>query len=157
MLKSELESRFPGYEMMIWGDPAGMQRDQIFETTAFDHLKTLGLLARPTATNEFRTRREALAIPMGRLIDSKPGFLISRKCNRLRKALAGGYHFKRVAIGAGQERFRDTPNKNEHSHVGDAAGYCLLGSEHRIMTKAPTRNGAATTQAKVLSFDVFAN
>ena len=157
MLKSELESRFPRYETLIWGDPAGMQRDQIFETTAFDHLKTLGLLARPTATNEFRTRREALAIPMGRLIDSKPGFLISRKCNRLRKALAGGYHFKRVAIGAGQERFRDTPNKNEHSHVGDAAGYCLLGSEHRIMTKAPTRGRVATTQAKVLSFDVFAN
>ncbi len=157
MLKSELESRFPGFEMMIWGDPAGMQRDQIFETTAFDHLKTLGLLARPTATNEFRTRREALAIPMGRLIDSKPGFLISRKCNRLRKALAGGYHFKRVAIGAGHERFRDTPNKNEHSHVGDAAGYCLLGSEHRIMTKSPTRSGVATTQAKVLNFDVFSS
>ena len=55
MLKSELELGF-GFEMMIWGDPAGMQRDQIFETTAFDHLKTLGLLARPTATNEFRTR-----------------------------------------------------------------------------------------------------
>ena len=82
---------------------------------------------------------------MGRLIDSKPKLLINRKCNRLRKALAGGYHFKRVAIGAGQERFRDTPNKNEHSHVGDAAGYCLLGSEHRIMTKAPTRGRVATT------------
>ena len=41
MLKSEFEARFPGFETMIWGDPAGMQRDQIFETTAFDHLKTL--------------------------------------------------------------------------------------------------------------------
>ena len=60
-----------------------------------------------------------------------------------------------MAIGAGHERFRETPNKNEHSHVGDAAGYCLLGSEHRIMTKAPTRNGVATTQAKVLEFNVF--
>ena len=155
MLKSEFEARFSGFETMIWGDPAGMQRDQIFETTAFDHLKTLGLMARPTATNEFRTRREALAIPMGRLIDSKPGFLISRKCNRLRKALAGGYHFKRVAIGAGQERFRDTPNKNEHSHVGDAAGYCLLGSEHRIMTKSPARHLQKPMKAKVLDFNVF--
>ena len=135
MLKSELETFFPRYQVLIWGDPAGQQRDQIFETTAFDHLKTHGMLARPTATNEFRTRREALAIPMGRLIEGKPGFMIDRKCMRLRKSLGGGYHFKRVAIGAGQERFRDSPNKNEHSHVGDAAGYCLLGSEHKIMTK----------------------
>ena len=155
MLKSELESHFPGFDTMIWGDPAGMARDQIYETTAFDHLKTHGILARPTATNEFRTRREAMAIPMGRLIDGKPGFLIDKKCMRLRKALIGGYHFRRVAIGAGHERFKDSPNKNEHSHVGDAAGYCLLGSEHRIMTRSPTSN-RVTTQAKVLDFDVFA-
>lgn len=154
-LKAEIESRFPGFAVAIWGDPAGMQRDMIYETTAFDHLKTHGLMAKPTATNNFKTRREAMAIPMGRLIEGKPGFLIDRKCYRLRKALAGGYHFKRVAIGAGQERFKDTPNKNEHSHVGDAAGYCLLGSEHNIMTKRPTAPGGGPVQAKVLDFDVF--
>ena len=155
MLKSELETYFPRYQTLIWGDPAGQQRDQIFETTAFDHLKTHGMLARPTATNEFRTRREALAIPMGRLIEGKPGFMIDRKCMRLRKSLGGGYHFKRVAIGAGQERFKDSPNKNEHSHVGDAAGYCLLGSEHKIMTKRVQPMGGKPVQAKVLDFDVF--
>jgi len=155
MLKSEINSRFPKAEAIIWGDPAGMQRDQIFETTAFDHLKTLGMLARPTHTNDFRTRREAMAIPMTRLIESKPGFLIDRKVMRLRKALIGGYHFKRVSMGAGVERFRDVPNKNEHSHVGDAAGYCLLGSEHRMMTRSPTPAGGRAVQAKVLDFDVF--
>ena len=155
MLKSELETYFPRYQTLIWGDPAGQQRDQIFETTAFDHLKTHGMLARPTATNEFRTRREALAIPMGRLIEGKPGFMIDRKCMRLRKSLGGGYHYKRVAIGAGQERFKDSPNKNEHSHVGDAAGYCLLGSEHKIMTKRVQPMGGKPVQAKVLDFDVF--
>ena len=113
------------------------------------------MLARPTATNEIRTRREALAIPMGRLIEGKPGFMIDRKCMRLRKSLGGGYHFKRVAIGAGQERFKDSPNKNEHSHVGDAAGYCLLGSEHKIMTKRAQPMGGKPVQAKVLDFDVF--
>ena len=155
MLKSDIEARFSRMEILTWGDPAGTQRDQIFETTAFDHLKTHGILARPTATNEFRTRREALAIPMGRLIEGKPGFMIDRRCLKLRKSLGGGYHFKRIAIGAGQERFRDSPNKNEHSHVGDAAGYCLLGSEHRIMTKRPNPMGGRSVQAKVLDFDVF--
>ena len=136
LLKEDINRYFPKHELSIWGDPAGMQRDQIFENTSFKHLKTHGLFAKPTATNDFRTRREALAMPMSRLIDNKPGFRVDRKCVRLRKSLSGGYHFKRVAIGAGQERFRDTPNKNEHSHIGDAAGYCLLGGgEHRRMTK----------------------
>ena len=156
MLKGDLSSRFPGFSTLVWGDPAGMQRDAIFETTSFDHLKTQGILAQPTATNDFRTRREALAMPMGRLIDGKPGLMVDRKCIRVRKSLGGGYHFKRISIGAGQERFKDAPNKNEHSHVGDAAGYCLLGSEHKIMTKRPIPTGSGRPiQAKVLDFDVF--
>jgi hypothetical protein len=92
---------------------------------------------------------------MGRLIDGKPGFIINRNCYKLRKSLGGGYHYKRVAIGAGHERFKDSPNKNEHSHVGDAAGYCLLGSEHKIMTKSATAFMSKPTKAKVLEFDVF--
>ena len=155
LLKTELESKFPKMDVMIWGDPAGSQRDAIYETTAFDHLKTHGLLARPTATNEFKTRREALASPMGRLIEGKPGFLINRSCIRLRKSLSGGYHFKRVAVGAGYERFKDQPNKNEHSHIGDAAGYCLLGGgEHRRMTRGASPQFRQQSVART-EFDVF--
>jgi hypothetical protein len=93
---------------------------------------------------------------MGRLIEAKPGFLVDRSCIRLRKALAGGYHFKRIAIGAGQERFKDTPNKNEHSHIGDAGGYCLLGGgEHRRMTRGNSPQFKQPVRAG-LDFDVFA-
>ena len=154
-LKAELETLFPKAEVMIWGDPAGQQRDQIFEVTAFDHLKTLGLTARPAATNDWKTRREAMASPMIRYIDKAPGLLVDRKCTRTRKALAGGYHFSRVSMGAGQERYRDVPNKNEHSHIGDAYGYLVLGGgEHKRMTRAPT-TWARMPQA-TLDFDVFA-
>ena len=156
ILKSEINSRFPNMDIQIWGDPAGQQRDQIFETTAFDHLKTHNLLARPTASNDFKIRREALASPMGRLIEGKPGLLVDRNCIRLRKSLSGGYHFRRIAIGAGQERFKDTPNKNEHSHIGDAAGYCLLGGgEHRRMTRGNNPQFRKPIQANI-DFDVFA-
>ena len=137
-LKAEVETLFPKAEVMIWGDPAGQQRDQIYEVTAFDHLKTLGLLARPAASNDWKVRREAMASPMIRFFDKKPGLLIDKKCNRTRKALAGGYHFSRVSMGAGHERFRDVANKNEHSHIGDAYGYLMLGGgEHKRMTKRP--------------------
>ena len=139
LLKEDINRFFPKHDIVVFGDPAGSQRSTLNEDTSFDHLKTHGILAKPCATNNFKTRREALAMPMTRLIDGKPGFRIDRKCVRLRKSLAGGYHFKRVAIGAGQERFRDTPNKNEHSHIGDAAQYCLLGSEYRTMTRGKSR------------------
>ena len=43
---------------------------------------------------------------MNRLIDGKPGLLVDKRCQRLRKALSGGYHFKRVQISGG-ERYRD--------------------------------------------------
>lgn len=158
ILKSEISMRFPGMETMIWGDPAGMQRDYIYESTAFSHLKTHGLLAQPTASNDFKIRREALAIPMGRLIEGKPGFLVDKKCIKLRKSLSGGYHFKRISMGEGQSRFRDVPHKDQHSHIGDACGYCLLGSEHRIMTKRPTTfSNFKTMNTKSLDFDVFAS
>jgi len=154
ILQTELNIHFPKNEILIWGDPAGMQRDAIYETTAFDHLKTLGYNARPTVSNDFKIRREAGASPMGRMIMGKPGILVNKKCLRLRKALSGGYHFKRVQI-SGEERYKDTPNKNEHSHIGDAFMYCLLGGgEHRALTRNKNMlKGMATANS---DFDVFA-
>lgn len=154
MLRSELATKFPKYDVLVWGDPAGMQRDQIYEVTSFDHLKSIGLLARPTPSNDFRVRREAGAMPMNRLIEGKPGLLIDKKCQRLRKSLAGGYHFKRVQISGG-ERYRDTPNKNDHSHVGDAYMYLVLGGgEHKQLTRG---NSPKFKQAVAnMDFDIFA-
>jgi hypothetical protein len=154
MLKSTLATKFPKFEVLVWGDPAGMARDQIYEVTSFDHLKSIGLLARPTASNDFRVRREAGAMPMNRLIEGKPGILIDKTCQRLRKALAGGYHFKRVQISGG-ERYRDTPNKNDHSHVGDAYMYLVLGGgEHKQLTRG---NSPKFKQSVAnMDFDIFA-
>ena len=157
-LLADLNSKYPGYQVLPWGDPAGMARDQIYEVTSFDYLRTLGLRAQPAPSNDFKVRRESAAMPMQRLIEGKPGLIVARKCKLLRKSLAGGYHFKRVAVGAGQERFRDAPNKNEHSHVGDAFGYLLLGGgEYNRLTRQSNQPGRAPSQQVVakMDFDVF--
>ena len=95
-------------------------------------------------------------MPMNRMIDGKAGLVVDNKCTRTRKSLAGGYHFKRIAVGAGYERFRDAPNKNEHSHVGDAFGYLMLGAGE---VRAITRNSQFSNQFKQLKantdFSVF--
>jgi hypothetical protein len=157
ILLSELNTRFPKYEVFVWGDPAGMKRDEIYEVTAFDHLKTLELRAQPTASNDFKVRREAGAAPMNRMILGKPGLLVDRHCKMLRKSLSGGYCFKRVAAAGGGERFRDVPDKGAHSHVGDAYGYmCLGGGEHRALTRNKhSNNKTVLAQTVVGDFDVF--
>jgi len=158
-LLAELQLQFPKYDVRIWGDPAGMQRDAIYETTAFEYLRSLGLRAEPAPTNEFKARREAAAGPMNRMVQGKPGLLVDKKCKLVRKSLSGGYHFKRVAVGAGQERFKDTPNKNEHSHVGDAFGYLMCGGgEYRQLTRGAVKTSSAPFIAQTVTnsdFDVF--
>lgn len=153
----EVHNRFPKAEVLIWGDPAGAAREGIWEVTAFDHLKSLGLLARPAPSNDVSVRREAGASPMLRLIDGKPGLLVNRSCVRLRKSLAGGYCFKRVAMAGGQERFADKPNKNEHSHVGDAFSYLMSGGgEVRRITRNAMGSAAFRAPAiAVTDFDVI--
>jgi hypothetical protein len=156
MLLYELNTRFKGCEPMIWGDPAGSARDQIFEVTSFDHLRTLGLNAKPTSSNDFMVRREAGAAPMTRLVHGKPGLQVDASCRRLRKALAGGYHFKRVGISGGMDRFRDAPNKDQNSHVGDAFGYLLLGGgEHRRLTRGGFQSKFAQPIRASMDFNVF--
>jgi len=156
-LLTELNAHYPNHQVLVWGDPAGQARDAIYEVTAFEFLRTLGLRAQPTASNDFKVRREASAAPMSRLINGKPGLLVNRDCKLLRKALGGGYHFKRIAVGAGQERFRDAPNKNEHSHIGDSFVYLMLGGgEYNRMTKTPSLGGRPPVQTMAKTdFDIF--
>ena len=63
-LLAEINAKYPKAQVMVWGDPAGMARDAIYEVTAFDYLRTIGLRAQPTASNNFKVRREAAAAPM---------------------------------------------------------------------------------------------
>jgi len=115
-LLAELNQRYPNHQVMLWGDPAGMARDAIYEVTSFDFLKTLGLRAQPTASNDFKVRREAAAAPMQRLVNGKPGLIVNRSCKLLRKALGGGYHFKRVSIdGAKEQHGRRSTDTSHYS------------------------------------------
>jgi hypothetical protein len=144
-------------EIIVWGDPAGVAREGIWETTAFQYLQSIGLNARPAPSNDFKVRRDAVALPMGRLIAGKPGLLVDRKCTRLRRALSGGYHLERIQVGRGSEIFKDAPKKNEHSHIAEALQYLLLGGGEyrRIVRGAPGRQQAQIHVAST-DFDVLA-
>jgi len=127
LLGWKLRSEYQGFEMQIRGDPAGMQRSQVDERTPFAVMQAHGINAIPCETNDWLIRRDAVANPMKRLIDGKPGFLISPKCKIARKGLAGGYCLRRLQV-AGMDRYVDKPDKSRYSHVVEAGQYAMVGA-----------------------------
>lgn len=131
LTRSMSQFRVPDWDVV--GDPAGQQRAQTDERTVFEVLRAKGIMARPARTNDFVLRRDAVGNLLSRLIDGKPGLTISPSCTRLRKALAGGYCFKRIQTA--QDRHRDVPDKDINSHVAESQQYALLemGENPRAM------------------------
>lgn len=112
----------------VTGDPAGDARSPADKTerTTFQILSALGIKAAPALSNEWTKRREAVAMPLGRLIDGEPGLIIHPRCKITRKGMAGGYCYRRIKV-SGDERYEDKPLKNMYSHSCDAGQYLHLG------------------------------
>jgi hypothetical protein len=130
-LNELLASWFPDWrpdKILAYADPAAGARSQVDERAYLDVLKEVtGVPIRLAPSNDIGLRLEAVRGSLGRLIDGQPGLIVSPACKELRKALSGGYHFRRVQV-VGQEKFEDRPNKNRFSHVADSLQYALLGS-----------------------------
>lgn len=135
---------YPGRPILGTGDPAGDIRAQTDERTPFDIVNAQGIPMAPAHTNDFTKRREAVARAMTRMtMLGRPALVISRKCKVLRKAMNGGYAFRRVSA-PGEERFRDVPDKNSFSHVAEALQYLALGEglDDRALEESTERRNA---------------
>jgi hypothetical protein len=128
LLNAHISKHYPGYTMEIYADPAGDQRAQTDETTPFQILQAQGITAWPTYTNDPIIRREAVAATLTRMdFAGNTGFIIGPKASMIRKAMAGGYKYRRMAV-SGQERFMDKPDKGRYSHVADSLQYLMIGA-----------------------------
>lgn len=125
------------------GDPAGMQRSQSDEKTCFQILHAKGIAIEP-AMQTLTIRMESVSKPLRTLVDGGfPQFVLHPRCKILRRALMGGYHFRRMRISG--ERYSEQPDKNHYSHVADALGYAgtrLFGAGLRMpVTQGRGGNG----------------
>lgn len=130
---------YSGMAVEFIGDPAGNQRGQADEKTCFQIGAVKGIHIQP-APQTLQIRLEGARWPMSRMVNGQPRFLLHPNCKRLRKALLGGYHYRRMQVSA--ERYGDKPDKNEHSHVADAftyAGAWLFGAQ---LTQRPIEEEA---------------
>lgn len=116
-----------------YGDPAGDQQAQTDESTPFQIFNAavdnagIKLRAIPAPTNDPAIRHGSLGACLSRIIDGKPGLIISPTCKILRKGLAGGYCYKRLQV-AGDDKYHDKPDKNKFSHPVEAGEYMLIGA-----------------------------
>jgi hypothetical protein len=126
---------YTGKRAYIVADPAGNQKSQHGEETAFDVLKSHGFLAYPGVTNDVHPRLLAVEKLLRQQIMGQPALQISRVgCPVLIRALASQYHYKRRRDG----HLDDKPEKNNHpySDVADALQYGCLSVTADITGKA---------------------
>jgi hypothetical protein len=134
-------TRFEG-----WGDPSGTTDSSTDERTPIDVVNAafgLGQTVIAAApTNDFTLRRDAVGTAFRTMtMQGEPSLIIHPRCKKLRKACAGGYHFKRLQV-SGDDRYQDVPLKNEFSHVAEALQYLMVGKgwDRRVLDGGQERN-----------------
>lgn len=111
-----------------FADPAGNARDDIMEElSCIGELNSLGVKTNEARTNDIATRIGSVRYFLNRMVDGKPGFLLSRSgCPVLRRGFTKDYCYKRLSI-AGEERYQDKPNKaSPSSHPHDGLQYIAM-------------------------------
>lgn len=152
-LKRYLDAEYGNYKFEHGhGDPAGGDGNQSTDRTPFDILRTHGIFASPTKTNDPLIRRASISsLGLRNCMDGRPALIISPKCKMLRKGMAGGFCYKRVQVTG--EVYADKPDKGIYSHIVEAAEYLLQGQG----CGSDAVHGKPVFQAphKIKSFDPF--
>lgn len=105
------------------GDPSMQNREQSSSDTSAAKVieDTLHTCFLPGPVS-WEARREALKEALSRVIDGRGMLQVSRSAEVIHKALRGGWHYRKTNTG---QVLRDIPEKDIHSHPGDALSYGL--------------------------------
>ena len=119
-LKPLIKARFSDYEVVILPDPAANSRSQTDERSVVDILKRHKFKVKfIDLNNQISLRLNGIEHFTTRLTVEGPALLIDPSCKHLIRALQGGWRYSLTKSG---ERV-ESPEKNAHSHPGDAFGY----------------------------------
>jgi hypothetical protein len=110
---------YEGFDVVVAGDPAMTQRSQSDEKTVKDVYKQKGFKIWTPHTNALAARINAVDTYLSGITEDGPAFLVSPKCRHLIRALEGGYRYPTRKDG----RTTEDPEKNEWSHIAEAAEY----------------------------------
>jgi hypothetical protein len=115
-------------------DPAlfyGEYGDDLAWATDFAQAFKAKLRAAPVKGNRITPRLEAVRGCLTQNVGSQPGMLVSPRARYLRQGFNSAYVFTRVRTSSGGGRWKDEPDKTDHSHVHDALQYGVLWVKKR--------------------------
>jgi hypothetical protein len=112
-----------------------------------------GIRIRPAPTNAPIPRWEAVRVPLTRLIDGEPAFLLSSECPVLREGFNALYRFRKIQGDA--ERYDEQAEKNDTSHPHDALQYWCSGNggDQDIRARVGRDYGARSGQMVAADWD----
>lgn len=144
-----LEEPYMGKRVFVIADPAGTQKSQLAEESAFDVLKQAGLAAYPATTNDVGRRLLAFEKLLTDFPGGEPGVQISRLgCPTLVRALGGQYKYRRKTNG----QLDDRPEKlHPWSDVADAGQYLALAVNADLVGRAIARTTRRPVEQKFTS------
>lgn len=130
-LQPILRDQFAGATVIISPDPAAFNRAQTDERSVVDVFKAAGFNVQvPDMNNRIQPRLEAIEHYTTRLTADGPALEVDPSCKRLIRALSGGWCY----TVSKKEHTSVEPEKNKHSHIGDAYSYlCRFG--HKMTGK----------------------
>lgn len=122
-----LQEHYSEFEISTWIDPwAGNSKTQLDDKTMFKEWNKIGLHCRTSNTKGPGIMVEAVKQKLNTLSAGYPSLVISDKCKMLRKAMQGGYEYKRINVSG--EKYNEKPDKGPYSHVGNALEFLVDGS-----------------------------
>lgn len=122
IVKRHAAKNYAGFAFEWWGDPRGGDGQQATEETAFDVFRKYGMVVLPATTdNNIELRRSTVEA----VLDRRNGFKVNPKAMVLRRALAGGHHYRAIKGAPGM--FSPKPVKGPYSHPVDALENGLIG------------------------------
>lgn len=148
VLKPKLFSDpYDGRRAFVVADPAGAQRSQLTEETAFDVLREHGLLAYPASTNAIGPRLMAVERMLRSTVMGEPALQISRTgCPQLINALGNKYRYRRKRDG----KMEDVPEKlHPHSDLADCCQYGAMAVAANLTGRVIQRDRPRATGPRV--------
>jgi hypothetical protein len=126
------DPRYIGLPVVVIGDPAGVAKDTIFETTSIDFIKGKGFHCFPAPTNDIDPRIRAVeSWLLGSRMGGAAVLIDEEKCPTFISALKMGYRFENVKSSQTtvQSETKPKPLKNEYSHIADAGQYLCQAAQ----------------------------
>ena len=114
----------------LLADPSYFAKIREQALKGYVSLGDIGVESLPACSNNAaEPRKDAIKKLLIMKIDGDPAFLLSPKCQLLRKGMRGKYRYKRVQVGGNDERYVNQPVKDLYSHICESAEYnCMAAS-----------------------------